>query len=93
MRLATLATCNLAQWAMDFEGNLARIKESIKIAKEKGARYRLGPELEICGYGCEDHFLEPDTETHSWECLADLLKTDLTDDILVSDRSGYRRCY
>jgi NAD+ synthase (glutamine-hydrolysing) len=68
---------------MDFEGNLARIKESIKIAKEKGARYRLGPELEICGYGCEDHFLEPDTETHSWECLADLLKTDLTDDILV----------
>ncbi len=36
MRLATLATCNLAQWAMDFEGNLQRIKESIKIAKEKG---------------------------------------------------------
>lgn len=36
MRLATLATCNLAQWAMDFEGNLQRIKESIKIAKAKG---------------------------------------------------------
>ena len=46
MRLVTLATCNLNQWALDFEGNLARIIESIKIAKERGARYRLGPELE-----------------------------------------------
>ena len=36
MRLITLATCNLNQWAMDFEGNLQRIIESIKIAKEKG---------------------------------------------------------
>ena len=58
MKLTTLATCNLTQWALDFEGNLGRIIESIQIAKENGARYRLGPELEIPGYGCEDHFLE-----------------------------------
>ena len=31
---------------------LQRIIQSIEIAKEKGARYRLGPELEICGYRC-----------------------------------------
>lgn len=82
MKLVTLATCNLNQWALDFEGNLARIVESIQIAKAQGARYRLGPELEIPGYGCEDSFLEEDTLLHSWECLAEILKSDLTDDIL-----------
>uniref|UniRef100_A0A8B9S2A7 Glutamine-dependent NAD(+) synthetase n=1 Tax=Apteryx owenii TaxID=8824 RepID=A0A8B9S2A7_APTOW len=44
---ATVATCALNQWALDFDGNLERIFKSIKIAKSKGARYRLGPELEI----------------------------------------------
>eukprot|EP01006_Ploeotia_vitrea_P049328 TRINITY_DN67330_c3_g1_i1.p1 TRINITY_DN67330_c3_g1~~TRINITY_DN67330_c3_g1_i1.p1 ORF type:complete len:723 (+),score=65.60 TRINITY_DN67330_c3_g1_i1:58-2226(+) len=78
-----LATCNLNQWALDFEGNLARIKESISKAKEDGARFRVGPELEIPGYGCEDHFLEGDTLRHTWECIADLLQGDWTDNILV----------
>ena len=40
-RLAVLATCNLNQWAMDFEGNLGRIKQSIREAKAKGATYRV----------------------------------------------------
>lgn len=41
-----------------------------------------GSELEIPGYGCEDHFLEIDTVNHSWEVLAQLLSSDLTDNIL-----------
>ncbi|MBP6469012.1 MAG: NAD(+) synthase [Chloroflexi bacterium] len=82
MQLTTLATCNLNQWALDFEGNLQRIAESIRQAKAAGARYRLGPELEIPGYGCEDAFLEGDTLRHSWECLGELLSGDLTHDIL-----------
>jgi NAD+ synthase (glutamine-hydrolysing) len=53
-----VATCTLNQWALDFTGNLKRTKKSFEIAKEKGAMYRLGPELELCGYGCNDHFLE-----------------------------------
>ena len=61
MKLATLATCNLNQWALDFEGNSDRIRHSIQIAKDRQATYRLGPELEITGYGCEDAFLEEDT--------------------------------
>ena len=65
MRPIKIATCNLNQWAMDFDGNLKRIKESIQEAKDKGAILRVGPELEITGYGCEDHFLEPDTSTHA----------------------------
>ena len=42
-RLATLATCNLNQWAMDFDGNLQRIVASIEEAKRQGARYRVRP--------------------------------------------------
>ncbi|KYQ89652.1 glutamine-dependent NAD(+) synthetase [Tieghemostelium lacteum] len=84
MKHVTLATCNLDQWSMDFKGNLERIIESIKIAKIKGAKYRLGPELEVPGYGCEDHFLEQDTLLHCWQSLAVILKDDyLTNDIIV----------
>ena len=82
MNLVTLATCNLNQWALDFEGNLERILLSIEVAKERGARYRLGPELEVPGYGCLDAFLEGDTLRHSWEVLAELLRGDHTDGIL-----------
>lgn len=47
VRRITLATCTLNQWAMDFDGNVRRILESIKQARLKGANYRTGPELEI----------------------------------------------
>ena len=33
-----VATCNLNQWALDFDGNLERVIESIRQAKEKKAR-------------------------------------------------------
>jgi len=73
MSVVRVATCNLNQWALDFEGNAARIVESIRRAKKHGCTYRLGPELEIPGYGCEDHFLEHDTFLHSWDVLYSLL--------------------
>mmetsp|Transcript_9847 Transcript_9847/g.17312 ORF Transcript_9847/g.17312 Transcript_9847/m.17312 type:complete len:705 (-) Transcript_9847:52-2166(-) len=79
---ATVATCALDQFALDFDGNLARIKESIERAKALGARYRVGPELEVSGYGCEDHFHEIDTFTHSAEVLAELLKSGVMEDII-----------
>lgn len=60
-----MASCNLNQWAMDFDNNLKNIKDSISRAKEAGARIRIGPELEVTGYGCEDHFLEQDTVSHA----------------------------
>jgi hypothetical protein len=49
-RQATLATCSLNQWAMDFEGNLKRILESIRQAKQAGATYRVswGRQLPCC---------------------------------------------
>ncbi|KAL2940140.1 Glutamine-dependent NAD(+) synthetase [Bienertia sinuspersici] len=84
MRLLKVATCNLNQWAMDLDCNLKNIKESISRAKHLGAAIRLGPELEITGYGCEDHFLELDTISHAWECLKELLVGDWTDGIFCS---------
>lgn len=47
-----------------------------------GAKYRIGPELEISGYSCEDHFLESDTYYHCDQSLAAILNSDLTDNIL-----------
>ncbi len=52
MHLVRVATCALNQWALDFENNLRRIKQSIHEAKAAGATLRVGPELEITGYGC-----------------------------------------
>ncbi|KAJ2493545.1 glutamine-dependent NAD(+) synthetase [Coemansia sp. RSA 2050] len=79
----TVATCALNQWALDFQGNYERIHESILRAKAGGARLRIGPELEIPGYGCQDHFLESDTTLHSWEVLARLLQDRALDGVLI----------
>lgn len=78
----TVSTCSLNQWALDFDGNRDRILESIRLAKSVGSRLRVGPELEIPGYGCFDHFLEPDTVLHSWQVLAEILSSDATNGIL-----------
>lgn len=80
--LITVATCNLNQWSLDFDGNVKRILQSCAEARAEGASYRLGPELEICGYGCEDHFLETDTFDHCWESLDELFDAGVTDDML-----------
>ena len=78
-----LATCQLNQWALSFKHNKQNIIQSIVEAKRLGATYRLGPELEVTGYGCEDHFFEVDTVKHSWETIAEILADkDLTKGIL-----------
>ncbi|EAQ90706.1 conserved hypothetical protein [Chaetomium globosum CBS 148.51] len=81
--LVTVATCSLNQWVLDWEGNLGRIIESIHQAKAAGARLRVGPELEICGYSSLDHFHELDVYTHSLEMLAQLLQDKSTHGILL----------
>jgi NAD+ synthase (glutamine-hydrolysing) len=52
------------------------------IGDHYGASYRLGPELEICGYGCEDHYYEQDTIDHCWESLILLFDMGATDGLL-----------
>lgn len=65
-RLVTVSTCSLNQWALDFDGNMTRIIKSIHQAKAAGAKLRVGSELEVCGYGCLDHFAEGDVYFHCW---------------------------
>ncbi|KAF7558860.1 hypothetical protein G7046_g5298 [Stylonectria norvegica] len=81
--LITVATCSLNQWALDWEGNVERIVQSIQVAKAAGARLRVGPELEICGYGCLDHLLEQDLYLHSWEMLHRILLDESCQGILL----------
>ncbi|KAI1440613.1 glutamine-dependent NAD(+) synthetase with GAT domain-containing protein [Annulohypoxylon stygium] len=81
--LVTVATCSLNQWALDWEGNTQRIIESIQKAKAAGARLRVGPELEICGYGCLDHLMEQDLYLHSLEMLRQILLDESCHGILL----------
>ncbi|CAI5448996.1 unnamed protein product [Caenorhabditis angaria] len=73
-RRTRVATCTLNNWALDFKGNYERIVKTCEEANSIGARIRVGPELEICGYGCSDHFFELDTERHSWEMLSRIVE-------------------
>ena len=67
---------------MDFDGNQKRTELSIIKAKSIGAKYIIGPELQLSGYSCEDHFLEVDTYMHCDQSLASILSSDITNDIL-----------
>lgn len=68
-----ISVFSLNQWALDFEGNTSRVIRSIDLAKQAGAIYRVGPELELSGYSLEDSFFENDTVFHCWMCLLKIL--------------------
>ncbi|KAI3322595.1 NAD+ synthase [Xylariaceae sp. AK1471] len=90
MQLLTVAAATSISVPLDFAGNAARVLESIRIAKHKGAALRTGPELELIGYGALDHMLEGDTFAHSWEVLADIISNEACKDILVDIGMGCR---
>lgn len=58
---------------MSFTTNKENIVKSLQMCKAQGVKFRSGPELEICGYGCEDHLYELDTTRHSWQVLAEII--------------------
>ncbi|KAI0514344.1 NAD+ synthase [Xylaria bambusicola] len=90
MSFITVAAATLPSVPLDFKGNRDRILESIRVAKEKGATVRTGPELEIPGYGCLDHHLEGDTFAHSWEVLAEIISDPVCEGMLVDLGMGCR---
>lgn len=79
---AILAVCTIRTQALNFTQNRDRIIKSILTAKKRGASFRVGPELEITGYGCWDHFLEGDTYLRTWQMLADIIQSGATNGIL-----------
>lgn len=48
-----------------------------------GCMFRVGSELEIPGYSCNDHFNEYDTINHSWEMIIEIIKSGATRGIVV----------
>jgi len=72
--------------------------QSIRQAKAAGATLRVGPELEITGYSCQDHFLELDLYDAAWSSLRDIIDHEDSQDLLldlgmpVLHRSCYFNC-
>lgn len=60
---ARVAVCSLNQWALDFDGNYSRIVESIRIAKQQGAKFRVG-EATASLLGCIHAVAYPYTCVH-----------------------------
>lgn len=82
-RCIKIGISTLNQLSMDFKGNQQRIIKSIQQCKDNNCTVRIGPELEICGYSCQDHYLEGDTILHSWQVIGDIIKTGIGDNILL----------
>ena len=72
-RKCILATCQLNQWVLDYDGNRDRIIEAIKTAKAADATLLLTPELCIPAYGLLDHWLENDVYANSWDIAAEII--------------------
>jgi NAD+ synthase (glutamine-hydrolysing) len=82
-RKCILATSQLNQWVLDYEGNRDRIVEAITQAKAAGASLILTPELCIPGYGLLDHWLENDVYNNSWDVAADIISRPECQDIII----------
>ncbi|KAF2725586.1 glutamine-dependent NAD(+) synthetase [Polychaeton citri CBS 116435] len=82
-RKCVLATSQLNQWSLDYDGNRQRIIEAIKQAKAAGASIILTPELCIPGYGLLDHWLENDVYQNSWDNAAIIVSDPECQDIII----------
>ncbi|KAK0837754.1 glutamine-dependent NAD(+) synthetase [Friedmanniomyces endolithicus] len=82
-RKCVLATCQLNQWVLDYDGNRDRIIEAIKTVKAANATLILTPELCIPGYGLLDHWLENDVYAHSWDIAAEIIACPDCQDIII----------
>ncbi|MEL6715776.1 MAG: nitrilase-related carbon-nitrogen hydrolase, partial [Planctomycetota bacterium] len=64
-----VAACALNQTPLDWQGNLDRARRAVDVARERGAKLVLLPELALPGYGCEDAFHAAHIEHRSWDSL------------------------
>lgn len=67
---------------LDFKRNYRLIMQSIQECLDLGCSIRIGSELEVSGYGCDDHFAEYDTIYHSWDIIRDIIKSGITQNIV-----------
>src|SRR5258706_11605424 len=55
----------------DFEGNAAKIRRAVDLARASGAKLVVTPEMALCGYPAEDYWLRDD---FCDQCTAELMK-------------------
>ena len=82
MKRIRTAAAILNQTPLDWDGNLNRILQAIRIAQKKNVSVLCLPELCITGYGCEDMFLSSHTWQMAWETLLKIVPE--TENMLVS---------
>ncbi|MCS7238609.1 MAG: NAD(+) synthase [Thermoguttaceae bacterium] len=73
MKSFVVAGAAVNQTALDWAGNVSRIKSAIEAARASGAPILCLPELSLSGYGCQDAFLLPIVRTAATKALADVL--------------------
>lgn len=71
--VARVAVLQANLLSMNFADNYQILLKALQLAEKEKANILACPELCICGYNCEDHFLEKDTIVHSWEMLGNIL--------------------
>ncbi len=77
-----VAAAALNQTPLDWDGNAARIRQAIDLARGEGVQLLCLPELCITGYGCEDAFQARGVVEMAWTVLRELLPA--TQDMLVA---------
>lgn len=73
MKLIRVCAAVLNQTPLDWDGNRDHILQAIEIARAQGVSILCLPELCITGYGCEDAFHAPGTQSMSVEVLHEIL--------------------
>jgi len=82
--VVNVSVATLNQWSLDFEGNEGRIKQAIDIALENKSKLILLPELAVCGYSCQDHFIERETHELSFNVITNILLHSRDKNILIA---------
>lgn len=82
MNVKKIAGAALNQTPIDWENNLANIREAIDQAKSQNVDFLLLPELCITGYGCEDLFLSDWVYEQAFDILLDI--ANICEQITVS---------
>lgn len=73
MENVKIAVASLNQTPLDWQGNSDRLIEVLREAQSQEVQFLGLPEMVLCGYGCEDTFLTPDTAEMAFEFLLKLL--------------------
>jgi NAD+ synthase (glutamine-hydrolysing) len=73
MKLVKLGAAVVNQTPLDWQGNKANLLEAMEMGRKEGVSILCLPELSICGYGCEDAFLSPNTYSVSMQVLREVI--------------------